>query len=415
MNHPSTARLSLLAGLVLASGCAATSESEERTDVDNLIQHGEFRAALEEAKRNVDDDPEDEEARVLLEKARIAAMLDQGRQLSFADKDDEALEIFREVLERAPESSQAKQWVEKTENKLGTRWINIGLEYHAADNLEAAIQAYEKALSYMPENQSATAGLATARFLTDYREGVGKGYYTAGVRALSEYYLQQAKTAFEKGLKYKEADQQSEQRRDQVKVMLAEQRVVLGEDFESKGLYGAAKHEYRMALDRDPNNAHAQAGVERADKEAQAKIKLENAEMQILRHNYDKARELLAEGRAMTKAQIELFDGAEAGIDSAIHEDMYTAALDLYRDGDYEAAVAKLDELLAAAEYYKDARTRRDNLKADIVSAAERYKLAKDAGTDEERLRLLREIEVFWPNYKDIQLQIKRLDPDSDD
>lgn len=412
MNQLSTARPALFAGLLLSFSCAATTEDLSERGVNNLIQHGEFRAALEEAKRNHDENPDDEEARALLERAQIAALLDRGRSLSFQDKDDEALEVFRDVLERAPESSQAQQWVEKTENKLGNKWINIGLEYHAADNLPAAIQAYERALSYMPKNESATAGLATARFLTDYREGVGSGYYTAGVRALSEYYLQQAKTAFEKGLKYKEADRLSEERRNTVKVMLAEQRVVLGAEFESKGLYGAAKHEYRMALDLDENNTDAQTGVERADRESQAKQKLEHAQMQILRSNYAKARELLAEGRALTKAQIELFEGAEAGIDSAIHEDMYVAALDLYRDGDYEGAVKSLDKLLDIAEYYKDARTRRDNLKADIVAAADRYEQASNAESDEEKLRFLREIEVFWPNYKDIQLQIQRLDPE---
>ena len=149
---------------------------------------------------------------------------------------------------------------------------------------------------------------------------------------------------------------------------------------------------------------------EHASKEAQAKILLSNAEMQVLRGKFDEARTMLAEGAELSDVQDELFEGALAGIDGAIHEQMYVAALDLFRDGDYQGAVDAFDELLKVTEYYKDTRTRRDNLAGDIKSAQERYDLAMKAETDEERLRYLREIEVFWTNYKDIQAQIHRLD-----
>ncbi len=399
---------SVLLGLL--ASCASDSAGRVRADVDDKIGHGEFGAALMEAAKFHKENPDNEVARDLHRKARGAWLLNKGRDLTFMDKDDEALEIFREVRDLVPEMEQAQQWVTKTENKLGTHWTNIGLELHAADNLPAAMEAYNKALSYLPDDVSATSGLATARFLSDYREGVGSGYYTNGVRALSEYYLQQASNAFEKVLKYKEKDRQSTERRNQVQVMLAEQRVHLATELEAEGLYGAARHEFKMAIDLDPDNSKAVEGEARASKEAQAKILLSNAEMQVLRGKFDEARAMLAEGAELSEVQDELFEGALAGIDSAIHEQMYVGALDLYRDGDYQGAVDAFDELLKVTDYYKDTRTRRDNLAGDIQSAQERYDLAMKAETDEERLRYLREIEVFWTNYKDIQAQIHRLD-----
>ncbi len=411
MKHTSTPQKALLltAALLLA-GCASSSAKRARSEVNEKIDHGDFRAAVADAAAFYREHPNSEDARLLHLRARAAWMLDTGRSLSFEGRDDEALAIFREVQELVPDSLQAQQWVTKTEHKLGTHWNNIGLEYHASDNLPAAMEAYQTALTYLPENDSAIAGLAAARFLSQYRDGVGGGYYTAGVRALSEYYLQQARAAFEKTLKYREQDPQSEMRRDQVKVMLSAQRTHLAASLEEKGLFGAAKNEYKMALSLDPENSEAAIGVERAGREAQAKIMLLAAEMQILRRSFDQARQTLAEGAELTEVQDELFQGAMAGIDDAIYEDMYQSAIDLYKDGDYEGAVVRFDRLLEKSEYYKDARTRRENLQADILAAQERYDLAKTAATDEERLRLLREIEIFWTNYKDIQIQIHRLE-----
>ena len=410
MISSTTPRSLRLGSCLLLAACTSLASTDVSDEVDEKIRHGEYRAALVEATENLKQMLGDEEARVLHEKARVAAMLDKGRTLSFQDRDDEALEIFRMVRDEFPGSDQATQWVKKTEHKLGMKWINIGLEHHAGDDLEGAIAAYDKALTYLPADQSATVGLAAARFLSEYRVGVGDEYYVSGVRALSDYYLQQARTAFEKGLKYKERDELSTERREQVKVLLSEQRVVLAGDLEGMGLFGAARHEYKMALQLDPKNEAAAAGAERAAKEAKAQDLLTAAEMQTLRGRFDKAREILAEGAALTKVQGERFEGAVAGIDDAIHENMYQEAIDQYRDGDYEAAVKRFDELLAYSQYYKDARTRRDSLQSDIDAASERYERAAKAENDEERLRLLREIEVFWSNYRDIQLQIQRLD-----
>lgn len=411
MKHTPTSRRPLLLSVtLLLAACASTSDRRVREDVNDKIDHGKYEAALVEAASYHDDHPGDEAARALHLRAHTAFLLDQGRELSFRDRDDEALAIFREVLKESPDSEQAQQWVTKTENKLGKHWTHVGLELHATDNLPGAMDAYGKALSYLPDDVSATAGLATARFLSDYRDGVGSGYYTNGVRALSEYYLQQARNAFDKVLKYREEDRQSTERRDQVKVMLSEQRAHLASELEEDGLFAAARHEFKMAIDLDPENSVAIEGEARASKEARAEVLLSGAEMQVLRGNYDRAREMLAEGSDLTIAQTELFEGAAAGIESAIQEDMYVAALDLYRDGNYQGAVDAFDELLAVASYYKDTRTRRDNLASDIVAASERYELARKAETDEERLRYLREIEVFWTDYKDIQVQIHRLD-----
>ena len=409
-NTPISPRPLFLGATLLLAACASTSVGEVQIEVEDKIEHGRYLAALEQAADFHEDNQGEQLARDLHVRARTAWLLNRGRSLTFEDNDDEALVVFRTVLEMSPDSEQAMQWVTKTENKLGTHWTHIGLEYHAADNLPAAMESYQKALTYLPDDVSAVAGLATARFLSDYREGVGKGYYTNGVRALSEYYLQQARNAFDKVLKYKEKDKQSTDRRDQVKVMLAEQRVHLAAELEQEGRFAAARHEFKMAIDLDSENKEAVIGQERNRKEAEAKVLRSGAEMQVLRGNYEKAREMLAAGAELSEAQDELFEGALAGIESAIQEDMYVAALDLYKDGDYQGAIDGFDKLLEAADYYKDARTRRDNLAGDIVAASTRYELAAKAKTTEERLRYLREIEVFWTNYKDIQEQIHRLD-----
>ena len=44
-----------------------------------------------------------------------------------------------------------------------------------------------------------------------------------------------------------------------------------------------------------------------------------------------------------------------------------------------------------------------------LGDASELYAEAKAAGTDQERRDLLRQIEVFWPEYLDIQEQLAAL------
>lgn len=407
-------RLRTVSTLLLAAtlwACQSSGPQGRYESIHEQIRHGDYAEALEGAQRLRDENPDDGEAAALHKKASVAYLLERGRRLTFDDQDDEALAVFEQVVEFAPESRQAQMWLEKTRRKLATRWIHIGLELHATDNLEGAIEAYKNALKYAPGDESAENGLEVAEFITQHRQEVGGEYYKDGVRALADYWLEQAYTNFAYSLKYDEKDSRSELRRAEVKEMLAQQRVHLGREFERDGLYGAAHTEYRIALTLD-ENAEAREGLERTQREADAKKLLDEAEMHILRDNLDRARELLSEGSKLTTLQTEQFQGMRDSIENAVYEGMYQEALNHERDLEYVEAVQAFDRLLAQANWFKDALARRTTLQGNIEAAAERYEQARMADSDEERYQLLQEIELyFWPNYRDVRSRLKALEP----
>jgi hypothetical protein len=89
---------------------------------------------------------------------------------------------------------------------------------------------------------------------------------------------------------------------------------------------------------------------------------------------------------------------------------VYRDALALERDWRYEEAAVRYDELLAEAQFYKDAIARRDTLNEYVRRAAELYEKAGAAATPEEQLMFLRQIELFWPEYKDVPVRIRALE-----
>jgi hypothetical protein len=88
---------------------------------------------------------------------------------------------------------------------------------------------------------------------------------------------------------------------------------------------------------------------------------------------------------------------------------VYRDALALERDWRLEEAVARYDELLAEAQFWKDAITRRNTLQEYVRRAPELYEKAAAAATKEEQLQILRQIELFWPEYRDVSTRIRDL------
>ena len=70
-------------------------------------------------------------------------------------------------------------------------------------------------------------------------------------------------------------------------------------------------------------------------------------------------------------------------------------------------------QLLELASYYKDARTRLELLTEFVDKADALYARAMAAETVEDALPLLREIVVFWPDYKDAAERIDDADSEA--
>lgn len=406
---PALCLTAILSTAGLFAGCAST-EGPTESDVRWLVYHERFDDAVRVAADGVAKKPDDPEAQALHREASVAWLLEKGRRSTFEDQDEAAMATFREAIAIDPESTEARDWLRKTERKVALRELGKALELHANDQIQEAVEHYELALAADPEVPGAKAGRELAILLLRYRAGLGTRYFKDGLHAYSDYWLEYARSRFSYAEKYQTTDERARDRKDQVQELLAIQRLAAGRTHEDEGRFGAARGEYRMATLLDPNNADAQAALERAKTELKVTEKLKLARIEIVRGRPEKAQKLVEEALATTTRQKELAEGVLAELRESRFETIYRDALALERDWRFEEAAARYDELLVEAQFYKDSIARRDTLQEYVRRAAELYAKADAAATPEEQLVSLRQIELFWPEYRDVSTRIRALE-----
>lgn len=398
---PATAAL-----LLLASACQSLSREPTPIDrlheVDQLSAHGRYEEALAMAREYHEQHPESVEGERQFRRAQAAVLLDQARELCFQEKNVEALERVRVARSIEPEERVLADWERKMLLKLAELHTARGDEHWASTNLDAAREQYEQALSYVPEDVNARAALSQVLLQLNYRRGMGEGYYEDGVHLLRDYWLEQARGRFAYTGKYLPKDQDAQERKKDVEVQLALSRCTLANQLEQQGLWAGARNEYRIALLIDPDSAEAKSGFERTRLEADAEEKLREIDRLTRHKRYAEALEMIEIGRAGTKLQGDKFEGKLAGIEEERLEASYQSALALEADQKFEPAIAAYDALLERRDYYKDVLARRDTLRTYVAKAGELYQQAQDATDPAEKLKLLRQIAVFWPKYKNI-------------
>ena len=402
----------LLLGATSFLGSCASTGSDEGQDVNWLVRHERYSEAVELAASNAKARPKSSVAQAEHKAASLAYLLNRGRQATFDGNDDRAIEIFEMAAKVDPESELPRQWLAKTHRVLADSWLTRARELHAEDKLVGANEAYENVLLHWPDMPAAITGLARVLKQANYREGQEDELYRSGTRAHNQYELFLARHEYSAAGKYATNADRSAGRVSEVELELAQNRVRVAQNLESEELFSAARNEYRMATLLNPKNQTAIDGYERCKVEAKANEKLKDGEMQIRRGLFESARGILAEGRAITLTRQHKFDEVEATIQDAVVEATYQLALDFERDYRYEKAIESYERVLEMRSVYKDAIARLDTLRGDVIVAAELYEEAMAADDPEVKRSKLRQIEIIWKEYKDIQAQLARLGPE---
>lgn len=396
---------------VLLVACRTTAK--RTAEVEDLIMHGKFEEALTLAGRLAEGHPDDSHEQEVYRIASVAYLLDQARLLTFQDRDDEALELIDRALQIDPESEQARMWSEKTRLKLAEMWLHRAQEYHAEDNLVGASEAYDRSVAYTPL-EMAVDGQARCLLQSNYRAGLSETYYNEGVRALRDYWLQLARGRFSYSSKYRAQAARADRRLHEVDELLARERAAVALHLEEQEFYAAAFNEYRIALLIDPELTEAKIGMERMRIESDAKRLYDAASMMVLRGEWDRARTAVEEGSAQTRLQGDRFEDLLADIDDARLDELYEHALDLEHDFQYVAAIEAYQRLLEEREWYKDALSRMNTLEEYVARARELYAKAASSARREERMTYLRQIEIFWPEYRDVRERLAELEAATD-
>ena len=398
----------LALGPLLGSSCQS-AKKEDENQVVYLVQHGQYGLALEHAEKLARENPDNPRARILLRDARIAYVLDQGRELVFLGRMEEGLELFEEALVLDPENPTVQDWITKTRAQLASHWLDRAAELTGPDQLAEAGEAYEKVLEYAPDNWQGKLGLARVLLLTNYRAGQSKTYFDEGLRSFRGMLLDQARREFQVSREYKE-NEPAVTRGIQTDRMIALERLAQAKGLEADGLYFAARNEYRLVLLIETENSEAKAGLDRMDREVRVSRSISEADMDMRRGNFDGAEEALDETANLTEAQADEVTRMQAALEDARLEEMYIKALNLATDYRYPEAVAAFDELIAVAPDYQDAVAQKATFEEFIRLADEFYAKALDAKDDAEAEKYLDYINrVVWPEYKDVEQRLAEI------
>lgn len=411
----SAAVVACLAALPLTQGCASGPKGFERRidTIEQLTRAQAYVEAAEASVRLVEDTPTDspryERAQEAQRTVSLASQLEHARALSLKGDDVESLDILTSLKLQYPNSSQVAAWHERTRRKLADKWFGVAREALASERFDAARAAYKRVLEYDPNHPVAGLSLDDLQRLEEYRAELADGYYNSGVRGVVERNLSEARGSFQKGLKYDPENDKARRRISEVDRERAIARVASAEKLLNDKLYAAAALEYATAARLDPESEEIKASLETLRAEAKAYALKSEAEFQILRGEIDRAEGLLKEGAGMTTLQAKDFEKAILGIDEARIEKRYQDALDMEHDFQFAEAIVAYKGLLASRDFYKDTRARIDALEGYIASAERIYAEAAEASSDETKLELLQQIDLFWPEYSDVAEQIRSI------
>jgi len=396
--------------LFLLPACAGSGAAEDEDSVAWLVRHGRFDEAVERAASERERRPEDAQAIEDHRMASTAWLLERGRRLYFAGRYEEALEVFHQARQTAPEHEVVQGWIDTTLDRLADQCLERGLEQHNRDDVEGAIASYERALSYRPQHALVRESLARALLQQNFRQGMGKEYYDDGVRALDRYFLHEARSLFSYVLKYEPKNERASQRGDQTQELLAVERATVAAELEDKREFSAARNEYRLALLLDPDLEQARRGLENMTREERVAELLRESERLFLKQRFDEATQRLDEAQRSTDRQGPEIEARRAELHQAQLEGLYQDARTLESDWRYEEAVAAYARLLEREPFFRDAIARKDTLESYVIQAEELYQRYEAAADDEQRLGLLRQIAVFWPEYRDVRRRLTELE-----
>lgn len=404
-----TARHAVLL-LPLCACASSASGGPPKGSVAWLVQEQRYEEAVRKSAEASAAAPDDPGVQAEHRLASVAWLLQRGRSLYFEGRSTEALELFLEAEAIEPFEPAVQDWILATQQRLADEAYARGLAAHVDLDFPGAVEEYENALALQPDHKGARAGLARVLVQQNYRRGMGKDYYDEGIVALDRYFLYEASTLFSYVLKYEPGNDRAEDRGVTARTQLAQQRAELALSIEEDGQYAAARNEYRLALLLDPDIELARLGLERMKREEAVADKLREASRMLLREDFDGAQALLDSQAAITDRQGPEIAVLREELATARKEALYVAARTLETDGSYAEAIEAYDHLLAQATFYKDSLARRDTLTGFVHDADALWVRYEAATDDAERLALLRQIAVFWPEYRDVRARLAALE-----
>ena len=384
--------------------------SDAITQAKNDIAGGNYDKAIAELNRILKDDPNNAEAKKLLEEAKskkaAAEKAETDAKIAQAKKDvgngdyEKAIAALNQILKDDPNNAEAKKLLEEAKAKKADADRNAKVAQAKKDidsgNYDKAIAELNQILKEDPNNAEAKKLLEEAKSkkaaaekeaankskIAQAKKDIDSGNYDKAIAELNQILKDdpnnaEAKKLLEEAKAKKDAAEKAKDRTDK----LSKARSLM-----NGGNYDEAIDILNELLKEDPNDAQAknllsQAQTKKAAAERDRANKLAKARTDIDSGNYDSAinsmNGLLKANPNDAEAK-KLLDEATAKKAAAAkdREDKLSQAQKLIDAGDYEGAAKILDGLLGENSKDADARNLLNKANREKEAAAEASKKA---------------------------------------
>lgn len=400
---------------LLALACASGPESAEIRieSIEALTRKGDYAGAASATVQLLDElgpgAAERPRVAALQKEISVASGLETVRQMVFEGREVEALPIVEELQAAHPDVEAIDAWMDRVRTKIADGWFERARTAVAEERFDDARFAYAKSVEFDPTRAVVKDLLTELNRVEAWRADVAEEIYFSGVGHLVGGRLLEAAGDFGKVGKYREKPTRANQRVSEVNVLLADARVASAAALVADGHFSAAAKEYEEAARLNPSSDQIAADLERMRAEARANQMLIEGRSMILRGELERGAEEIAAGLELTNLQKDVFQRELDGIGERRVQAAYDRALGLEHDFRFEQAVTAYEAILESRDFFKDCRARVDVLKDKIAEAERLFAAAAQAEDEEAELALLRQIEVFWPDYSDIPGRIRAL------
>ena len=407
--------LRLLLPVLFLAACSTHSAIERSR---NYIRVGDYMHAfqvLDDARSEqlMNGGSVDEELEKVHATVRKEYLRDRARRAIFQEREELAVADLAELERLDPAYPELDALKGRANHKRALRAVQRGEEQLLRKEYIEALASFIQAGQTEPGLEAAEAGIAKVKAVTDQLSVRAQQQFLEAVRKLPEFRFVEVQWHSGNVINNAPEREDAKQLRSKALRENAKRELAIAVDCERKAQYGAAMVHYREAQRLDPTLVDIEGKIQRMEREMEASVILERAQMMIRAGRFDEARQQLA--IAFEKSELSRGQVSDLMMQTRQLEGMkrYQEARDLEVMGRKAEALAAFEGLSKDwAEGLVDEKARVDSLRVDLAGAASEWaeaEAAEAAGDLPKALDHYRNSERFYANWKDGKARIQRL------
>lgn len=362
---------------VLFASIAACKSSSYESEGDQFMRDHQFSAAYE-AYRLAEHHggTGDKTLTAKIREAYLASQVATAQNLIFTGEYVRANEILQQLSAEAPESPTVQFWYRKSEKDLSRKLTEDGKERMGVREYAAAIELFEKALRFDPQNRDAKDTLDRAKTIQKWRAEKGELLWKGGLRAISEGLPEVAESKLSAVEEYTSLHADVGDYLSEVRTVVGDNYYRMASSLEKDGQWFAALEQYKKAKTYKASPAGIDDAIARVEKEVKADQLVNAGKSALARDEFDSARDKLKKAFDMTTAKENriAIEAALAEVSEKQNATEHQAAVDLELEGKLAESIEAFRRLDQRAPAFNDTRERIDRLTRQLTDAIANYK-----------------------------------------